>query len=403
MSIPKMGFRNIFRQRRRSFLTALTMVGAFVLTSMSFCLNFGAYNDIIETFTRKSYGQVKVHESTYLEQQSLYKTVHNWETLAVRLDSFPSILGVAPRLYSGTLFSVGSKTTMGKMIGIDPTRETHTFAFNKRISSGILCRSSHNETVLGKGLANSLKAKVGDTLFVLTQAADGSMANDLYRISGIVSMGNEQEDNSTAYFPLDRLQELLVLENQVHELAIVSSKKGNSIQLAHQISSVLPENIKAFPWQEFLVSFYRAMKSDQEGGYVSLVIIMAIAAGGILNTVLMAVLERRREYGLLKALGTTPGQIFSLVYFEMIVLSALSIGLGILIALPLNIYFTVVGITLSQPMSYGGMDFTVMHGEITSGTFLIPAVLVLLSTLIVTLYPAILASKTTPADSMRKN
>ncbi len=403
MIISKMAFRNIFRQRRRSFLTALTMAGGFFLVSISLGLNFGMYSDMIETFTRKSYGQVKIHESTYLEQQSLYKTISDWQPLAEKLRSIPNVSAVAPRLYSGGLFSVGSRTAMGSLTGIDPIHEELAFGFNRHIISGNPLNDSGGGVFLGEGLAKSLRATVGDTLFVLTQGADGSMANELYPIVGVVNTGSDMNDKVSAYLPLKTMQELLVLENRVHELALLSGKKGWSEKLATVVTPYLPEGTKAFPWQEFLASFKRAMKADQESGYVSLVLIMAIVAGGILNTVLMAVLERRREYGLLKALGTTPRQIFALVFSEMSYLSFISIGIGSLLALPANIFFAVHGITLPEPMTYGGMNFSVMHGEVSVAAFLIPAILVMISTMIVTVYPALMAAKTTPADSMRKN
>jgi len=398
-----MAFRNIFRQRRRSFLTALTMVCAFWLTSFSIAFNLGSYGDIIETFTRKSYGQVKVHESTYLASQSLYKTVHNADSLLRVLDFVPLVSAAAPRLYTGALFSVGNRTTFGSLVGIDPVREEKAFGFNRHVTVGNPLTPNSNSVLVGSGVLKTLNASVGDTLFVLTQGADGSMANELFPIGGVVSSGNNQADRSTVYLRLNAMQELLVLENQVHEIALLSDLKNGARKLADQVAPILPEQTTAFTWQEFLSSFYRAMQADQKGGYISLVIIMVIAAGGILNTVLMAVLERRREYGLLKALGTTPIQLFSLVMIEMIFLSFLSVGVGMLFAVPTNLWFSIKGMTLPEPMTYGGMSFTTMHAEMNLAAFLIPGIVVLFTTVVVTLWPAIMASQTTPAESLRKN
>lgn len=403
----KIAFRSIFRQRRRSILTALTMFGGFVLSSISFGMQNGMYDNMIDTFTRNKTGHVQVHHESWLDDRSIYKTISDYEKLSEKLIAQENVEKVSPRLYSGGLFSVGNKTTPGSITGIDPTLENETFKFDKQIlDGGKPLSSDYNSCLLGEGLATTLNAKVGDTLYILSQGADGSMANDMYTINGLVNTGNQMADKASLYLPLNQMQELFVLEGKVHELAVVSPKKGYARTLAAELNPLLPEKLTAHPWQKFMESFYKLMKADVEGAWYSLGIINIIVAFGILNTVLMAVMERQREYGVLKALGTKPMQIFMMILYEMGILAIFSSIAGSVVAFGINWNIAVNGLSLKEmynmdSMSFGGLEITHMYGRIAFFDYWFPALLVIVATLIVSILPAIKAARTEPAVTMR--
>jgi len=143
------------------------------------------------------------------------------------------------------------------------------------------------------------------------------------------------------------------------------------------------------------------MKADKAGMWVMLVIIVLVVAVGVLNTVLMSVLERRREYGVLKAVGTKPAQIIKMVLLEVNILGLICIVLGTGVGLLLNYLTSVYGYTLPEPMTYGGMKFETMLGEINARSFYIPAITVIVSATLVSIFPALKAARTDPAKSMR--
>jgi ABC-type lipoprotein release transport system permease subunit len=159
--------------------------------------------------------------------------------------------------------------------------------------------------------------------------------------------------------------------------------------------------LDASPWQEFARSFYVAMKADMQGMWIMLVIIILVVSIGVLNTVLMSVLERRREYGVLKAVGTKAHQIDELVLAEVNILAVFSVILGIAVGFVVNMILTQHGISLSQPITWGGMEIKTMEAEINLRSFVIPSVTVFLSATLVSLFPAIKAARTEPAEIMR--
>ncbi|MDQ1350642.1 MAG: hypothetical protein QG657_944, partial [Acidobacteriota bacterium] len=190
----KIAFRNIFRQKRRSILTGLSIFGGFVLSAFFIGWSDGSYNDIIDMFTRNRTGHIQVHQKDYLDRPSLHKTISRLPEMDTIFRDTQGVDSWAPRLYCPALVSVGEKSSGARIIGIDPDKENQTTRFDKKIVEGVVFHPGlAKETVIGKGLAKLLKAKIGDDAVILSQAADGSIANDKYKIVGIMESGDEND------------------------------------------------------------------------------------------------------------------------------------------------------------------------------------------------------------------
>jgi len=396
----KIAFRNVFRQKRRSFLTILTMLGGFVLSAFSFGWSDGTYSYIIDMFTRNQLGHIQIHKEEYLDRPALYKTIDDYHAVGVNLDTIPGVEAWAPRIYSSGLVSVGEKSTGARIIGIDPSREQIATRFEKKIVRGVpFSKEASYQAILGQGLAKTLKADPGDSIIIVSQGADGSIANDIYEIIALTNSGDKMIDQTALYLHLEDARELLVLHNQIHEMIIIAEDIDDAEGLTESIRAVLdnPE-LSVAPWQEFAKPFYEAMMADKQGSWVLLAIIIIIAAIGVLNTVLMTVLERRREYGVLRALGTQPAQIIRLLLSEVAVMAVISILLGSVISLITNSFFY---LELPQPLTYGGVEFKIMFTEINARSFYIPAITIFVSAIFVSIFPAMKAARTAPARAMR--
>lgn len=401
--ILKIAFRNIFRQKRRSLLTALTMFGGYALAAMSIGWADGSYNFIINMFTSNQLGHIQIHHTGYRDRPSLYKTIDNYQQIGQRLSGMEKVEAWTPRLFSAGLVSVADKSAGARIIGVDPQREENATHFDKKIVSGSsFSPEPSHQAILGKGLAKTLKAEVGDDIVIVSQAADGSIANDMYQIIGISESGDNLSDRMAFYLHLKDAQQLLVLQNRVHEIAVVATKLAVVDNLTEKIQKKLNNPaLEVVPWQVFAKSFYQAMKADKQGMWIMLFVIILIVAVGVLNTVLMSVLERRREYGLLTAIGTKPGQIFNLVIYEVNILALMSIVVGAILGLIVNYALSHQGITLPQSFTYGGMEFEKMYTEVNARSFYIPFITVIISATLISIFPALKAAHTQPAKAMR--
>ena len=400
--ILKIALRNTLRQKRRTILTALAMLGGFVLASVSVGWSDGTYSFIIDMFTRNQLGHIQIHGEGYLDKPSIYNTIDHVQQVGQKITDIKGVESWTPRLFTAGLASVEEKSTAAQIIGINPQKEERATNFQKKIIQGkSFADTAGHSAILGKGLAEVLNASVGDTVVIVSQAADGSIANDLYEIIGFYESGDQMSDRMSLYLHLQDAQELFVLPNQVHEIAVIVDDLDSVKKLTEEINHRLGSNYKATPWQEFAKSFYQAMKADQQGMWIMIFIIVLIVAIGVLNTVLMSVLERTREYGVQKAIGTRPGQVFWQVIYEVSAITIASVLVGTVLSIIANYLLSIYGISLPQAFSYGGMEFKTMYGEVSPRSLYIPALTVLLAATLVSIFPAVRAAKIEPARAMR--
>ena len=401
--IPKIAFRNIFRQKRRTILTALAMIFGFALLSLTIGLSDGAYGNIIAMFTRNRIGHIQVHRDGYLDKPSLYKTIDNTSAVGETIQRIVGVEAWTPRVYGAGLGSVGEKSTAVQIIGVDVARETAATRFDQKVVEGsTLSETPSHEAVIGKGLAKIVSATVDSEIVIVSQGADGSIANDVYKIVGIAESGDDLTDRVACYLHIEDAQELLVLDKRVHEIVVIVSNINRVDKITGAIETQLNNStLDVAPWQVVAKSFYRAMRTDQQGDAISRLVIMLIVAIGVFNTVLMSVLERTREYGVLKAVGTKPAQIFWLVVCEVVIIALGSICVGALLGVLLNYLLSIYGITYPQEITYGGMKLKTLYAEVNIRCLVIPAITVMLSATIVSLFPAIKAARIMPAKAMR--
>ncbi len=403
MLMFKVAFRNVLRQKRRTLLTVLTMMVGFALAAISIAWSDGSYNVIIDMFTRNQLGHIQIHGEGYLDRPTLYNTVNNYEEVGQRIAAVEGVEAWTPRIFSAGLASASDKSAGVRIIGIDPHRENIATRFDKKITKGqTFSEGGYHEVILGEGLAEVLKADVGDEVIVVSQGADGSIANDLYTLVGLVDAGDPMTNQTAFYLTLEDAQELLVLYGRVHEIAVVVDELDDVELYAEILTDTIDDpKLVAEPWQVFAAEFHKAMKADQQGTWIMLFIIVLVVAIGVLNTVLMTVLERTREYGVLRAMGVRPLQVIRLVIYEVMLMAVVSLVLGFMVSLPVNYWLSIDGVTFGTTFTYGGMEFSTLYTEINTRSFVIPAITVFFSAMMVSFFPAVKAARTAPARAMR--
>ncbi len=399
----KIALRNIFRRKRRSIITVLTMLFGFMLSAVSIAWSDGTYDNIINLFTRNRLGQIQIHGKGYLDKPTLYNTIENYDSIMNVVSEVKGVEYQTPRLYAYGLASYGDQSAGAQVIGINPELAEKAIRMQKKVVEGqYFSPQPDHKTLLGKKLASILKSGIGDSVIIISQGADGSIANDIYEVIGIIESGDPDQDRVAFYLHLADAQELLVLPNQVHEIAIICDKLSEVPGIAANIGNKLNNpKLAVATWQKVAKSFYRSMELDKGSMWVMLIIIIFMVAVAVLNTVLMSVLERTREYGVLRALGTGPGQVFRLVVIEVLIMAVVGVIIGCGFAYIINSALSVHGIPMPENLNYGGVNFSRMYTEVNARSFYLPAACVLISALIVSIFPALKAARIAPAKAMR--
>ncbi len=406
MLLFKLAFRNIFRQRRRSLLTAMSLIGGYVLSVFSFSMSEGSYNSAIAFFTQDHTGHIQIHKDDYLQRPKIHKTIEQPDELSALLDANERIASHTLRVFAPSLAYSETDNTPAQVIGVDLARERTTSTLAAKVSAGSyispeLDGEGYYSAMIGAGIANNLNIGLGDELILISQGADGSIANDIYIVGAIVG-DRSSGDRSTVYLPLAAAQEFLSMYDAVHEASILLRDDRLAREEAAALQALLPD-LSVDPWQVVEATFYQSMQTDKQGNLVFLGIIIFIVFVGVLNTVLMSVLERTREFGVLKAIGSRPAKLAMMITVETMLLSSISVLAGIVLSVPLILWFTYTGFALPEPMDVGGVLMSHFTGELSLYVFAVPMILILSFAILISIPAGIRAALNSPTEAMRSH
>ncbi len=378
------------------------MVGGFVLFLLSLSIAEGTYGNAINLFTKVYTGHVQINSTGYLDKPSLYNTFNDFDWIKKKLDAHGEIESYSPRVYSGALAFVGEKTTVARIIGVDPHLESKSTKILGRIKKGsFISDEPVNEVIISGTLSEILKADIGDEFVLIAHGADGSIANDIFIIKGILKGDPGSFDRTSCYMHLKKAQDFLFLHERYHEIKIILSDYKQSQKISKTLTKEISDpKVEVLPWQKVNKQFYEAMQADKRGNWIGLSIIMLICAIGVLNTVLMTVLERTREFGVLKALGTRPLQVFSLIIIETGIMAVFSIVFAVIVGSLFNHLLVAYGWDYPVAVDVGGFVLKTMYGCWEPMIFYFPALITFFSAIIVSIFPAIRAMRIIPVKAM---
>ena len=380
-------------------MTALSMAGGYMLFVFSMSLLEGSWSNVVDIFTLDHTGHIQVHKDDYAKRPKIHKTIENPAVVETTLKNHEDVTGWAPRVYSSALAYGGNKTSIAQIFGIDPKLEPTVTRILQKVSAGQYFSAQPNAdgyfpAMIGRGLANSLRLDVGDEIVLISSGADGSIANDIFIITAII--GNTTSfDRLGVFLPLTVAQEFLSIGGEVHEFALLARNKHDNEQLAVALQSLMP-SLKVSPWQQIEATFYRTMQSDKQGNYFTMALIVFIVFIGVLNTVLMSVLERTKEFGVLKSIGCRPSELVKLIFIETVMLASISISVGLALILPVIVWFTEVGIKLDISVDMGGVVFDTMKGDLSAYVVFMPMGFMLLTAALISLPPGLRAARILP-------
>lgn len=328
----RMAWRNLRRHARRTALTVSAIVFASFLISVQRGMAVGTWELSIRNMLEVFSGYLQIQRAGYQEHPSLAANFRYTDSMETSLRAIPGVTGCAPRVLADGLVSFRENSSGAAIVGVDPEREQTLSRFPQRVNAGrFITAGARDEAVLGYKLLQNLKGNVGDTLVILAQGADGVLGNERYRVVGTVKLGSPEFDAMAVFLDLGSAQELLAMEGRVHVVALGARSLRDVEPLASRLRGSLGADTRlaALTWEEVLPGIKEAMEFDRIGDWLFLGILVVIVGFSILNTVLMSVTERFREFGVSLAIGMQPRQLAVLVFIETLLIAAIGIVLGL--------------------------------------------------------------------------
>ncbi len=397
-----MAWRNVWRNRRRTLVTVAATTLAFTVMIVYSSLVEGYLRSMERNILDLELGDVQIHAPDYEDDPSLYSSIQDPDALLRRFDERG--YHATARLLGFGLGAAGEASAGVTLYGIDVARDSMVSRIDERIQSGAwLDPSRPNEVVVGHQLARTLEVKPGNELVLVSQAADGSMANDLFVVRGVLQVVSEGADRAGVFMTQEAFRRFFAFPTGAHEIILRRPPATTLDAFAADVRALAPgERVQT--WRELSPTL--ASMLDSARGVMMIVFLIVYVAIGILilNAMLMAVFERIREFGVLKAIGYAPSQVLGMIFGECAVQTALAIVVGGALAAPALWYLKNVGIDMGRlgGMAIMGMVLDpVWRGVIEPRVFVGPLFTLLFIVAVAAVYPAAKAAWISPIRAIQ--
>ena len=433
MRVLRMAWRNVWRNYRRSAITIIAMTIALVVELLYSGLVTGLVMGMEEDAIAMDTGDIQITTPAYSSKPSLFEVVEDQESIIKQVEALG--LKAAPRLYSGGLAAAADYSAGVSLVGVDPVRDATVLELHQYVGEGEwLDDTDPLGVVVGKGLARTLDLQLGSEVVVLSQGADGSMANELFTVRGVLMTVAASMDRTAIVMTEQTFRDLMVLPDGAHKiiirrpvgtdlvasgdliraaLGLPPAAEQNAVELEAKVAALTnpdapPMEVPTYAvsvktWKE--INPMLAQYIDSVSGIIVIVYLIVYLAVAILilNAMLMAVFERIREFGVLKAIGYGPIKVASMMMLEGMFQACVACVVGLIVAAPMMWYLSVHGINAGR---LGGMEMVGLtmpaiwksyYAVETSG---IPVFMLFFIVFFAVLYPAVKAAWISPVEAM---
>ncbi|MBD3610502.1 MAG: ABC transporter permease [Gammaproteobacteria bacterium] len=405
MKLFKIAHRNLWRNKRRSIITLSAI--SIGLAALIFVWGFvdGMNEQTIENSTTYLTGHIKVHKKGFHDEKALHLAAPYDSALQARIAEADNVVSVTPRIEDKAMISGNAEARGTQVIGIDPEIEPRVTTIFKAITQGRYLRAGdENSLIIGDKLAERTGLNVGDEAVLVSQARDGSMAADRFEVVGIFDSGIDMLDGSNIFIPIKAAQEFYSLWGQVTAWVLRIDERHQAGAVKQNIENILGEGYEVLDWKQLMPEMVEMIRFHEVISYVVLFIVAVVVTVGVANTILMAVMERTREFGIMLALGTSQLQVIQIVLMEAVVLGVIGLVIGNLIGIAITQYYATAGIDLTQftlametMPGLSGSIFPLLRFD----HLVIVSVVVFAISVLPAFYPAWRVSRLQPVEAMR--
>ena len=402
-TLIKIAWRNVWRNKLRSSLVILSIVlgiwAGLFLMAMTLGLNEQRMGGAVDTYL----SHIQIHNPKFKEDQNINYFIEDKDAIIIAINSNKNIKAFAERIVVTAMVANSSGSKGIQILGIHPEKEKKlTKIYNKLTSGTYFTKFKKNPAIVGQKLAKKLKLKIRSKIVVTFQDYNGDLSSALFRVEGIYKTNNSIFDEGTIYVKASDLENSIGSQGKIHEIAIL----GNSINDIDNIQTSLKTKItksKVETWNEISPELGYAQEMMGSMVFIFMGIVLIALAFSIINTMLMAVLERKKELGMLMAVGLNKKRLFTMISLETIFIVIIATPIGMLLSYWSISYFQKYGIDLSsvaeglENLGIGSRIYTYLPKEL----YIQITAMTLLVAFLASIFPAKRALKLQPSEAIR--
>ena len=392
-TILKLAWRNIWRNKRRTLITVASIMFALFFAIIMRGFQKGSYAKMKENAIESYSGYVQIHKKGYWDDKNINNVFSLDKETTTKLVSDSRVIDIIPRLESFALASSGESTKGVVVMGVSPDKEDKMTKIKSYMQEGEFINEEDKAILVAADLAKFLKVKVGDTLVLFSSGYHGQTAAGLYPVKGILKLPTPEMNKGTVYLPIKEAQYFFSTENQLTALVFDLHDIDDVKNVQQEISkSIDLDNYEVMGWEVMNKELLQMIESDNAGGVIMIAILYLVIAFGIFGTVLMMTNERIREFSVMISVGMQKSKLALVVIIELFFLTTLAVIAGIIISLPVMIYFVYNPIRFSGEALDAMKDFNfepVMPISMEPEIFIMQAISISIISLIAMSYPTI--------------
>ncbi len=409
-SLATMAWRNLWRNRRRTYITLSAIVFGVFLAVIMMAMQDRNWADMIRLAARLGAGHVTIQHPEYLDTPTLTRTVQGTDTLRRLAADDPHVIRVVERITGFAMLATARENLGAGFIAVSPEQEDDdTLSLLEAIVEGEFFGSSTaGGIILGERLASNLDVELGSRLVYTLADREGEIVSALARVSGIVRTGSPSVDAGICLLPIDAVREVVGFapDEAIQIAAFVDDQRASDAVVA-ALAAEAPADVAVLPWHELQpdLAVFIAMKVG--GAKVMMLVLAVLVAAGIFNTLFVSVMERLREFGIMLAVGFSPGQLFRLIMLESAWLAVIGLTAAAAVTVGPYLYLASTGIDISgmipaDQMEVAGVGMsTVMQVGIYGESVALIGVSALAAILLSGVYPAWRAGQADPVETIR--
>ena len=403
LTLIKISWRNIWRNKLRSLVVIISIVfgllGGIIIIAMSYGLNEERMNNAVDTYL----SHIQIHNNLFSEDYNIKHTINNLDAIEKAINQDERVVSYSKRIVLNGMLSNSNGSYGIQVKGIDPDEEIKVTNTYEKIIDGEYFRSNRDNTILvGKKLADKLNLKLKSKVVITFQDENYELTSLLYRVEGIFRSGNSRYDEMNVFVKNKSITKNLPGFNGYHELPILLSDIELRGEVKKDLIPISSDNIVE-GWDDISKELAYANEMLSAVLYIFMMIILSGLSFGVINTMLMAILERRKEIGMLMSIGMNRYKIFMMISFETIFLSLIALPFGLITSYLIVEYYSVVGIDLSV-VEAGLENFGVgtrLYFKVPNEEYFYVSLMVFIISIFSSIFPSIRALKINPVEATK--
>ena len=395
----------MWRNRHRTIIAMASIFFAVLLTVVTSSLQKGVFDNMVKNVVSFYSGYLQVQHEAYWEERILDNTFPRSEKLEQALRSDPNIVSLTPRLESFALASSEELTKGCMVVGIAPAEENAITALAEKVVEGSYLAANDRGVLMGKGLAERLRVHAGDTIVLLGQGYQGATAAGKFAIRGVLKFGSPDLSNQFLFLTLYEAQFLYGAEDRLTSYVLGLRDPGRLSDAETVLQSKLSAGLTVMTWEEMMPEIVQHINTDQGSMAIIQGILYLLVSLGILGTLLMMMIERKYEMGMLIAIGMKKVKLMQLMVMESVVTVLTGCSLGLLVSLPVVYWMKEHPIRFTGEIGdvYEEFGFEpIFPATLDGDIFLAQGFVVFVVGLLLSLYPIVRIARLDPVEAMKK-